>query len=226
MTTVAETVSRVRNVMKAVKEDAFVTDRFLYSLILKYAKAFMYQQKEMDKLKSFEMMFSSLNCVELIEVDKVEACCSGVRTHCTIMRTKDKIPTPMQGPSGMLIRDVTSIDGSQQIHRTKPRIYTSMTKSTNFKYNKRKYYWYLNDYLYFPNIEWEAVRLDGVWENEIFGLNCGDDYEDESCKPWQEQESHISEELYAQIEQSVLQELGIKVQLPPDEGDNKQTVHR
>ena len=30
-------ISRVRNVMKAVKEDAFTTDRFIYSLITKYA---------------------------------------------------------------------------------------------------------------------------------------------------------------------------------------------
>jgi hypothetical protein len=224
MTKVGETISRVRNVIKAVKEDAFITNRFLYSLILKYAKAFMYQQKEADKNKAFAKMFRSLNCVELIEVDKIEACCTDIRTGCTIYRTKEKIPDIAQGPSGLLLRNVTSIDGSTQIHRTDPRTYASMTRTTTFKYNTKKYYWFLNDYLYFPNIEWEGVRMDGVWENDIFGLNCND--ESKQCTSREEQESFIPEELYAQIEQAVLQELGITAQLPPDDGDNKQNVMR
>ena len=31
MTTIGETISRVRNTLKAVKEDAFLTDRIIYS---------------------------------------------------------------------------------------------------------------------------------------------------------------------------------------------------
>ena len=66
--------------------------------------------------------------------------------------------------------------------------------------------------------------MDGVWENDIFGLNCND--ESKQCISREEQESFIPEELYAQIEQAVLQELGITAQLPPDDGDNKQNVMR
>ena len=39
MTTVGEAISRVRNTLKAVKEDAFLTDRVIYYSIMKYAKA-------------------------------------------------------------------------------------------------------------------------------------------------------------------------------------------
>lgn len=38
-TTIGETVSRIRNVVKAVKEDAFLTDRFI-QLDSKVRKAF------------------------------------------------------------------------------------------------------------------------------------------------------------------------------------------
>jgi len=41
MTTVGEAISRVRNVLKAVKEDPFMTDRFIYSIILKHSKALL-----------------------------------------------------------------------------------------------------------------------------------------------------------------------------------------
>ena len=37
-TTIGYTVSRVRNTLKAVKEDAFLTDRFIYSVVSKFCK--------------------------------------------------------------------------------------------------------------------------------------------------------------------------------------------
>jgi len=36
MAAIGESISRVRNVLKAVKEDPFLTDRFIYSLIMKF----------------------------------------------------------------------------------------------------------------------------------------------------------------------------------------------
>ena len=51
MTTVGEATSRVRNILKAVKEDPFLTDRFLYSLIMKYAKTLIRRQENEGKIK-------------------------------------------------------------------------------------------------------------------------------------------------------------------------------
>src|SRR5690606_2499771 len=165
-TTIGYTVSRVRNSIKAVKEDAFVTDRYLWSLITKYAKLFIKRQDNQDKLLRFKSLWKTLPCVELIEVDKIEACC-GITSGCTIMRTKDKLPTPFEGPFGPMFRTVSSIDVSQEIYPTEPGTYTSMSKTTVFKYNKNLYYWWLNGYMYFPNIEWDAVRIEGVFEDDI-----------------------------------------------------------
>ena len=38
MTTIGETISRVRNTLKAVKEDAFLTDRIIYSSLFPKTK--------------------------------------------------------------------------------------------------------------------------------------------------------------------------------------------
>ena len=41
MTTIGESISRVRNALKAVKEDAFLTDRQIYFVISKYGKTLL-----------------------------------------------------------------------------------------------------------------------------------------------------------------------------------------
>ena len=44
MATIADVVSRIRGQVKAEVQDAFITDRYLYSLILKNAQLFMRRQ--------------------------------------------------------------------------------------------------------------------------------------------------------------------------------------
>ena len=49
-TTIGEVISRVRNQMKSVRQDAFLTDRFLYSIISKHAKWLMKREDSKNKL--------------------------------------------------------------------------------------------------------------------------------------------------------------------------------
>lgn len=225
-TTIGFAVSRVRNSIKAVKEDAFVTDRYIWSLITKYAKLFIKRQDNMNKLLRFKSFYKTLPCVELVEVDKIEACCAGIKSGCTIMRTKDKLPTPFEGPVGPMFRTVSSIDGYYEVYQTEPGTYTSMTKTSSFKYNKNKYFWYLNGYMYFPNIEWDAVKIEGIWEDDISGLSCDAGEEGDNCSVMQDKQTNIPEDLFAEIEQQVLAEILPQTQLPPDDADNKQNIYR
>ena len=50
MATIAEVVSRVRESIKADNENAFITDRYLYSLIIKFAQLLMRRQDHTNKL--------------------------------------------------------------------------------------------------------------------------------------------------------------------------------
>lgn len=221
-TTIGDTVSRVRNLIKAVKEDAFITDRFLYSLVLKYAKLYIKRQDNENKIMRFQSLFEVIPCLELIEVDKVEACCSGIKTNCTIMRTKERLPTVLEGTYGPLFRTITSLDRSIRVYKTYPSTYTQIANSTNHKYNKTKYYWYIDGYLYFPNIMWEGVLVEGLWEDSIAHLQC----DEPQCTPRQDDPTHFPEYLFAEIEQMVLKELGMFVQMPNETQDDKQSVLR
>jgi len=223
MITIGEVISRIRNQVKAVKQDAFMTDRFIYSLLIKHAHWLMKREDSKNKLMKMASVMQTIDLLELIEIDKVDAHCSGIKSNCTIKRTCKKVPAFMQGYYGPLIRAVTSIDGSQQLQPTNPTTYASISNTSSFKYNKTGYYWYLNDYLYFPDIEWEAVRLEGIFEDDITGYNC-DTCDD--CILRRDQSFNVPDYLHAEMESNVIKDLGITLQIPPDVDTNKQNILR
>jgi hypothetical protein len=219
--TVGEAISRVRNQIKSVKQDANITNRFLYSLIMKHARFFMHRQDNLNRIMKFNSVFQTLNFVELITVDKAEAQCFGVDTGCWFKRTKDKLPKMIEGYYGPLLRSVSSLDLSQQVIPTFPMTFQQMSRQSTFKYNNKKYYWYLNGYLYFPNLDWDAIRVEGVYEDDISKYNC--DASDD-CLYVQNSKINIPEFLFSEIEQLVMRDLGVMIQIPSDPGQNAASV--
>lgn len=209
--------------MKAVKDDAFITDRFLYSLIMKYGKALIRREDNKNRLMRIGSLFTTIPCVDLIEVDKVEACCLNIPTGCYIKRTEYKLPGIMDGTNGPILRLVSSVDRSVEVYRTDPGTYERMTRTTNFKYNKNKYYWYIDGYLYFPNLEWESVLIEGLFEEDTADFQCDPSMK---CIIRQDQELAIPDYLFAEIENMAKADLGIAAQLPSDGADDKQNALR
>jgi hypothetical protein len=158
----------------------------------------------------------------LVDVDKVEACCTGIKSDCTIKRTKEKIPVFMQGYYGPLIRSVTSLDNSERVQPIVPTSYIPIANSKNFKYNKYKYFWYLNDYLYFPNLEWDAVRIEGIFEDDISKWTC----EEDSCMMRQDQLFSVPDYLLAELEGMVVKDFMVTYQIPMDQAIDKQSMTR
>lgn len=216
METIASTVSRLRQLVKANKMDAFITDRYLYSMAMKHAKMYIKQLDDQNKLARMSSMYELIPRIELIEVDKVEACCSDIKTGCTFMRSKDQLPALLEGSFGPLIGSVTSIDGSTRIHRTQPSLYLELSNSTFFKYNKTKYYWIVDNYLYAPNIDWEAVSMSVIPSDSISIYKCNED----CCKPFQANKTHIPDFLLRTIENDVKNDLLTTIQIPQEEDSN------
>lgn len=220
--TIGDAISRVRNQIKAVRQDAFLTDRFLYSLLLKHAKLLIKREDGRNKMLSFSSAIQSIDYVELIEVDKIEASCAKINSHCKIKRSKNKLPVFMQGYYGPLIRAITSLDGSEIMQQTLPTKYVQITNSKNFKYNKTKYFWYLNDYLYFPDLDWDAVRIEGMFEDDISMFTCADD----QCIMRIYQNLNIPDYLHAEMEALTVKDLLTMYQIPADHSIDKQSLTR
>ena len=183
----------------------------------------MRRQDSANKLMKFNAVWKSLPYVELIDVDKIEAHCSGIESGCTIKRTKEKLPKFIEGYWGPLIRTVSSIDGSIELQATQPGTYTSMTKTTSFKYNNTNYFWYLDGYLYMPDINWDAIKIEGVFDDDLGMWLCNSE---EKCIPRYEQEIYIPEALFTEIETQVVNAMMLTVKIPVVDGDNKVDIQR
>lgn len=221
--TIGDSISRLRNQVKGVRQDAFITDRMLYSFLIKQAKFLMKREDSKNKLMAFSSVIQTLDGVELIEIDKVEAQCSGIKSDCTIKRTKEKIPAFLQGYYGPLIRTVASIDGSEEVQPILPSTYIHIAASKSFKYNKTKYYWFLNNYLYFPNLDWDAIRIEGIFEDDISIFTCT---KEDDCIPKKNQTLNIPDYLLYEAENMAFKDLAVMLQIPSDTDLDKQNPSR
>jgi len=220
--TINDIISRIRVQLKAVRQDSFMTDRMIYTFVLKNAKFLMKREDSKNKLMAFSSVIQTMDFVELIEVDKVEACCTGVRSDCTIKRTKEKLPIFLEGYFGPLIRTIASLDGSEELQPILPTTYANLSQSKNFRFNKTKYYWFIDDYLYFPNLQWDAVRIEGIFEDDISAWTC----EEDSCIVRQDQTFNVPDYLLAELEGFVVKDLSMLYQTPVDSQNDKQSATR
>jgi hypothetical protein len=93
-------------------------------------------------------------------------------------------------------------------------------KTSNARYNTTKYYWFLNGYLYLPNVDWDALAVEGIFEDKLT-QSCED-----PCASIQDQFLNIPPELFAQIEQQVVNEFLRSTQINTDTalGDKQSTL--
>ena len=220
MTTIGETISRVRNTLKAVKEDAFLTDRIIYSSLLKYSQTLIKREDNQFRLMKISSLFRVLPYIELIDVDKVEAGCIGVYSGCYFKRSKEKIPGILNGMAGPIIRTTSSIDGTIEMFRTDPGTWVSMTKTTTWKYNRNFYFWYLDGYIYCPNVDWEAIRMEAIFEGTL------DTCDIKECDIRQNEPFSLPEYLFSEVEQFVIKELTMTISIPTDGPDDSQNTLR
>ena len=220
MTTIGETISRVRNTLKAVKEDAFLTDRIIYSSLLKYSQTLIKREDNQFRLMKISSLFRVLPYIELIDVDKVEAGCLGIYSGCYFKRSKEKIPGILNGMAGPIIRTTSSIDGTIEMFRTDPGTWVSMTKTTTWKYNRNFYFWYLDGYIYCPNVDWEAIRMEAIFEGTIETCDT------KECIVRQDEPFSLPEYLFSEVEQFVIKELTMTISIPTDGPDDSQNTLR
>lgn len=226
MARIAESISRIRNGLKAVREEAFITDRFIYSVLNKYATTLIERENKLNNIFKNSQLFEEIPYLELIECPIVDVCYTEINSGCTIKRSKDKLPKIKSLKFGPAIRNVSSIDKFITLIQTTASRYAKISGSSTFKYNKSKYYWISNDYLYVPNVDWDAVSINAIFDEDISPWLCGEVGESKSCKLMQENEFNVPEHLLSECEQMTRQELLVLAQIPVDASNDKQNIIR
>ena len=220
-TKIGELISQIRNQTKTVSQDnLYVSDRMVFSLIKKHASLFLYREDANMKLTGMRFLYTTLY-MELIEVDKVEANCMGLRSSCTIKRTKNKLPVAMKGYTTPLFGEVSSVDQSQFLQMTTAAAYVRKMNASDARYNKTLYFWYMNGYLYFANIEWDAIRIEMILEEDVDECGLPDE-----CTDAQLSDIFIPAHLMSTIANEVVRDLGVLFQIPPDTVNDKKSPSR
>jgi len=167
MSTLRNLVSDVRSTHKLLSTDSLITDRAIASEVNNNTLLLVKRETNLRKLWATDSIFTTLPCMEMIEVP-ISECCSYV-DECTIARSKDKIPKISEGNYQYVIQGVYSINAmsgkGKKLKEITVNRYINLLKLPVVK--KEDYYWISNDYLYVTNSYIQAVRLVAMFENIV-----------------------------------------------------------
>jgi len=161
-----EGISRLRKVFKEIHADSRFTAKLAYSILLSVAKVLIKKDSERLKIMSQDHLFKKLRCLEVEEAPAIDPCC-GIKSLCTVWRTKDKLPKIHSDTYGPIIRDIYTIDGFKTLTLIHAQDYARLAKNPWNKQKKDLYAFWSEDRLYFPNGAWKLVDVEAFWAENI-----------------------------------------------------------
>jgi len=176
MATLRKLVSDVRAMHKLLSTDNLITDRVVASEIKNNTLLLVKRETNLRKLWATDTLFTTIPCLELVEVP-ISECCDYV-DPCTVARTKFKLPRICEGNYQYIIQGVYSINAmsgqGKKLKETTINRYLNLLKLPIIK--NEQYYWISNGYLYVNNPLLQAVRIAAFFEedvpNEIMFAEC------------------------------------------------------
>lgn len=172
-----ESISRLRKIFKEIHADSKFSAKLAFSILLSISKVLIKKDSERLKIMSQSHLFKKLKCVEVIEAPTIDPCC-GIKSFCTVYRTKNKLPKIHADTYGPIIRDIYSIDGNKTITLIQAQDYLRLIKNPWNKQKKDLYAFWAEDYLYFPNGAWKMVEIEAFWAENIKPFSTCNDEED------------------------------------------------
>jgi hypothetical protein len=179
MSTLRKLVSDVRGMHKLLSTDSLITDRVIAAEIRNNSLLLIKRETNLRKLWSTATLFTTIPCLEMVEVP-ISECCDYV-DECSISRSKFKLPRISEGNYQYVIQGVYSINAmggkGKKLKEITVNRYTNLLKLPIIK--KEDYYWIMNGYLYVTNPLLQAIRISAFFEedvpNEILysDCNCG-----------------------------------------------------
>jgi hypothetical protein len=167
MPTLRKLVSDVRSAHKLLSTDSLITDRAIASEIRNNSLLLIKRETNLRKLWATDTLFTTIPCLELVEVP-ISECCEYV-DPCSVARSKTKLPSIAEGNYQYVIQGVYSINAmsgqGKKIKEITINRYINLLKLPIIK--KEEYYWISNDYLYVSNPLLKAVRFVALFEQDV-----------------------------------------------------------
>lgn len=207
-----EAVYKIRKLFREVNADSRLSNRLVFSLMENASKWLISRESDKQKLIRNDKAFQMLKCVEVIEAPLIDPCC-GIKSLCTMYRTKNRIPELYEDSNGVIIRGVLTIDGQTSLFQIKPSEWERKQNNPWIdKDKKNKYFFYSDGYLYFPNGSWKMIEIDALFTRDISDYNLCDDKltcddETKQCRKFLDKKFILPEYLEAQMYDSVKKDL-------------------
>lgn len=167
MSTLRKLVSDVRSMHKLLSTDGLITDRAIASEIKNSAMLLIKRETNLRKLWATDTLFTTIPCLEMIEVP-ISECCD-YQDPCSIARTRFKIPNIAEGNYQYVIQGVYSINAlsgkGKKLKEVTINRYINLLKLPVIK--NEEYYWITNGYLYVSNPQIQAIRLVAFFEHDV-----------------------------------------------------------
>jgi hypothetical protein len=185
MATLRKLVSDVRSVHKILSTDSLITDRAIASEIRNNSLLLIKRETNLRKLWATDTLFTTIPCLEMVEVP-ISECCNYV-DECSIARTRFKLPRMSEGNYQYVIQGVYSINAmsgrGSKLKEISVNRYLNLLKLPVIR--KESYFWISNDYLYVTNPDVKSIRLVAFFEEDVNNdimfpeCGCGTNYTDE-----------------------------------------------
>jgi len=211
-----ELVSRVRQGLNSLNKDSKIPRRYILGVATDIA-IFLMAQKFRDRSLFREgNLYRSVDCFELVSIDKYSCDIVEFRSSTNVMKSKKKLPKLVYSRYGSSLKEVTNIDASMDFKKTTPSKYRRDKRRQGYK---SEYVFYEKDgYLYLPDTEVSRVALYLYTPNE-YDLLKSSSCNKECLNPW-ELEFICSSKLTNVVLAETIKEVSLRLQIPRDENPN------
>lgn len=169
MSTLRKLVSDVRGMHRLLSTDNMITDRVIASEIRNTSLLLIKRETNLRKLWATDGIFTTIPCLEMMEVPITECC--DYPDPCTVARSRYKLPRIAEGNYQYVIQGVYSVNAlsgkGKKLKEITINRYINLLKLPFIK--KEEYYWITNDYLYVSNPVVTSVRMVALFEEDVPG---------------------------------------------------------
>ena len=221
-----EIISRLRNSLKEIGVDTIYTNRYLWNVFqTTSSKVLKIEADNKKKLYSQDKMWQTI-CIEMEKVSALICNCNSLPYDCMVYRSKKRLPSFLESSMGILYKSLTTIDRSREFTLVSPSNYIDKIKN---KYNKAKYAFIDDGYLYTPADHYPILSLRGLFSENISEFQCNPNGSNSVsdklfCNPMMNLPSGVPDYLEDDIIKMSLQELFPTKNIIVDEHPNQNTI--
>lgn len=222
MPTIGEVVSRVKNTLKVVHEDAFITDRYVYSVIKKHCESLLLKYNTLNIITNPEL-YSQLY-VELEESqdlpDEVKNM-ADILIHGKLKKSVIKIPEIRSYMGKLLIQSVYSVDYFTQYQQLTLKELANFKNSFYRKFIKPLFYYIKDEYLYVLD-DVEKVMISAAFKDDV-SVYSSNETGKQPCIRMQDSKFSYPENILTEAENFAVQEITMKynIQTLPEKDDKQ-----